>query len=166
MKQYALLALSFLALTPLLGRAEHADIDLRITAVNRAHQDGGEAHSSADQEPPAGGLIARPLFKAKVNEPLVLQFFLTNTYPHGELKNVTVRYYVVREETARQKTVPDRKAGTVTEGSFVCNLKLKARVGARVRFVIREPGIYLLRVETANTNSDHEHFSALDIQAE
>jgi hypothetical protein len=166
MKRRALLALSVLALWPLAGRAEHADIDLRVTAVDRAGQADGDAHASADQEPPPGGVNARPLFKARAGEPLVLQFFLTNTYPHGELKNVTVRYFVVREAKARQKTVPDLRAGTVTQGSFVCNLKPKARVGARVRFTLREPGVYLLRVETANTQSDHEHFSAIDVKAE
>jgi hypothetical protein len=161
-----LLALSLLALAPLIVRAEHAEIDLRIQAVDRAGQEGSEAHASADQEPPPGGANPRPLFKAKVNEPLLLQFFLTNTYPHGELKNVTIRYYVVRVAKVGQKTVPDLRDGAVTQGSFTCNLKLKARVGAHVRFRLSEPGIYLLRVETLHTQSDHEHISAIDVKAE
>ncbi len=101
-----------------------------------------------------------------MNEPLVLQFILTNAYPHGELKEVTVRYYLVREEKAGQKKVPDLAAGTVTLGQFKLNLKPKARVGARVAFTVREPGVYLLRVDTLNTKSDHEHFSAIDVQVE
>jgi hypothetical protein len=33
-----------------------------------------------------------------------------------------------------------------------------------VSFRIKEPGVYLLRVETLNTDSDHEHFAAIDVQ--
>jgi hypothetical protein len=73
---------------------------------------------------------------------------------------------VVRAAKVGQKTVPDLRGGTVTQGSFTCNLKLKARVGARVRFTLPEPGIYLLRVEKVHTHSDHEHFSAIDVKAE
>jgi hypothetical protein len=39
-------------------------------------------------------------------------------------------------------------------------------VGARVAFRVPEPGVYLLRVDSFHTNSDHEHFAAIDLQAE
>jgi hypothetical protein len=165
MKRCGLLALSLAALLPLVGRAEHADIDLRVLTAAGGEPE-GDSYANSDQEPPVGGLHPRPLCKVKVNEPLVLQFFLTNTYPHGELKNVTVRYFVVREKEARQKTVPDLRDSTVTQGRFVLNLKPKGRVGARVRFTLPAQGLYLLRVETLNTQSDHEHFSAIDLKAE
>jgi hypothetical protein len=29
---------------------------------------------------------------------------------------------------------------------------------------INKPGIYLLRIETLNTDSDHEHFAAIDVE--
>jgi hypothetical protein len=152
---------------PLAARAEHANINLRILRVDAdASKALGEAKAVADEEPPDGGINPRPICKVKVNEPLVLQFILTNAYPHGELKDVTVRYYVVRQDKVGQKKLPDLTKGTVTQGSFNLNLKPKARVGARAAFTIRAPGIYLLRVDTANTKSDHEHFSAIDIQAE
>jgi hypothetical protein len=79
---------------------------------------------------------------------------------------VTVRYFVVRADKAGQKNVPDLKKGTVTQGRFQMNFKPKCRVGARVTFAVKDPGVYLLRVQTANTNSDHEHFSAIDLQVE
>jgi hypothetical protein len=159
------LSVALLMVLPLVGRGEHADIDLRIMTVGGAEPE-GESSATSDQEPPAGGLKPRPLCKAKANEPLVLQFFLTNTYPHGELKDVTVRYFVVRVEKTRQKAVPDLREGVVTQGRFVLNLKPKGRVGARVRFTLPEPGVYLVRVDTANTKSDHEHFSAIDLKAD
>jgi hypothetical protein len=161
------LALLALLAVPLTAWTEHARIDLRVLRIDpntNLAQDEASAH--ADQEPPAGGVEPRPLFKAKAGEPLVLQFFLTNTYPHGENKDVTVRWYVVREEKARQKALPDHAKGTATEGQITMNFKPKCRVGARVVFTLKEPGLYLLRVETSNTHSDHEHFSAIDLQVE
>jgi hypothetical protein len=162
-----LFALLALAALPLAGRAEHANIDLRLI---RLDPDTGrsieETTASADTEPPAGGVNRRPLAKVKAGEPLALQFFLTNTYPHGDIKDVGVRYYVVREDKPRQKQLPDLSRGTVVEGKFKMNFKPKCRVGARVAFTIHEPGTYLLRVETHNTDSDHEHFSAIDVQVE
>jgi hypothetical protein len=88
------------------------------------------------------------------------------TYPHGVKKGVTVRYYVVREEKQGQKNVPGPKKGAVTEGRFKMNFKPNCRVGAQVNFTIKGPGTYLLRIETLNTDSDHEHFAAIDVQVE
>ena len=59
--------------------------------------------------------------KVTAGQPLVLQFFLTNTYPHGVKKNVTVRDFVVREEKIGQKEVPSLKDGTVTDGNSRCH---------------------------------------------
>jgi hypothetical protein len=161
------LAILALSASPLLVRAEHADITLRVLRTDPdSGKTLGEVKAAADEEPPAGGINPRPVLKAKVNEPLILQFILTNAYPHGELKDVGVRYFVVREDKVGQKPLPDLKKGTVTEGRFLLNLKPKARVGSRVTFSVAEPGVYLLRVETANTKSDHEHFSAIDLQVE
>jgi hypothetical protein len=149
------------------ARAEHAHISLRVIQIDAATGKSREdVAAQADQEPPQGGLEARPLVKAKAREPLVLQFFFTNTYPHGVTKKVTVRYFVVREEKLKQKNVPDLAQGTVLQGDFQMNFKPKCRVGARVAFTVPEPGLYLLRVDSLNTNSDHEHFAALDLQVE
>ncbi len=152
---------------PAAALAEHANIKLRIMRVDaETAKARDEADAVADEEPPAGGINPRPMFKARANEPLLMQFILTNVYPHGELKDVTVRYFLVREDRAGQKSLPDLTKGTVTQGHFKLTLKPKARVGARVAFTIREPGVYLLRVDTLNTKSDHEHFSAIDVLVE
>jgi hypothetical protein len=156
-----------LAAWPLAARAEHARIDLKLLRINPTSGAAEEVASArSDQEPPLGGRNERPLATVKAGEELVLQFILTNTYPHGVKKDVTVRYCVVREQKRGQKTVPDLKEGVVTRGDFKMNFKPACRVGARVVFRIKEPGIYLLRVETLNTDSDHEHFSAIDVQAD
>jgi hypothetical protein len=168
MKLWCLAACLALIAWPLSAHAEHANIDLKLIHLDPDTGVEGEeaASAAADQEPPQGGRNERPLAKVKAGEPLALRFFLTNTYPHGVKKDVTVRYYIVREEKRGQKNVPDLTKGTVTEGRFKMNFKPKCRVGARVTLKIDEPGMYLLRVETLNTDSDHEHFSAIDIQVE
>jgi len=73
---------------------------------------------------------------------------------------------VARREKVKQKEVPDFRRDMVTKGQFQLNFKPMTRVGARVAFTIPEPGIYMLRVDTINTASDHEHFSAIDLQVE
>ncbi len=163
---YLLVAIVALIL-PLSVHAEHARIELKVIPHDPVTGAEGEAvTASADTDPPQGGLNKRPVAKVTAGQPLVLQFFLTNTYPHGVKKNVTVRYFVVREEKIGQKEVPSFKDGAVTDGKFKMPFKPACRVGAQVQFHIDKPGIYLLRVETQNTDSDHEHFSAIDIHVE
>jgi hypothetical protein len=156
-----------MAMLPLTAHAEHAKIILRVMRVDaQTGKTTDEATASADQEPPAGGVIPRSVFKAKAHEPLLAQFIFTNAYPHGEFKDVVIRYFIVREDKAGQKILPDLTKETITQGRFVLNLKPKGRVGARVAFTIPDPGVYLLRIDSANTKSDHEHFSAIDLQVE
>ena len=152
---------------PLSARAEHAQIELKLIHLDPDSGAEGDAVSArADREPPAGGRNERPLAKVKAGEPLALQFFLTNTYPHGVKRDVTVRYFVAREAKRGQKELPDLKAGTVTDGRFTMNFKPACRVGSRVTFRLKEPGVYLLRLETINTDSDHEHFAVIDVEVE
>lgn len=148
-------------------RAEHANITLRLLRLDPAtSQNKDEATAQADQEPPLGGVIPRKVLTAKAHERLILQFIFVNTYPHGVNKDVTVRYFVARTDKLRQKTLPDLKAGTVVQGEFHLHFKPKCRVGARVAFTAPEPGTYLLRVDSLNTSTDHEHFAAIDLLVE
>ncbi len=88
-KVMAVLALA-LGFAPV--HAEHANISLRVMRLDpQTGLTKDEALASADQEPPQGGIVSRPLFKIKAHDPLVLQFIFVNTYPHGVNKNVTVR---------------------------------------------------------------------------
>lgn len=147
-------------LAPAAVRGEHAVIDLLVISPD------GQAEASADQDPPPGGVNPHPQLTAKAADPLVLQFMLTNAYPHGLIKDVTVRYLVVRTGKLAVQAVPDLKEhqqDVVSMGEATLNFKPKCRVGARLKFRVAEPGIYLVRLETLNTKSDHEHFSAIDL---
>ncbi len=154
----ALLLIACLAFTVSVARAEHAVIKLQITAAD------GKQESFADQEPPAGGIKRRPRMAIKHGEPLVFEFVLTNAYPHKQIEGVVVRYFVVRTGAFGAKEVPDLKQSAVTDGTVTMNFKPKCRVGARLNVRIDEPGIYLVRIDTQNTQSDHEHFSAIDLE--
>ncbi len=156
-----------LVVLPFTARAEHARIDLKLIRVDpNSGADGDSVSAAADQEPPPGGFNERPLMKVKAGEPLALQFVLTDTFPHSVIKDATVHYYVAQEDKPGRKGKADLTKGAVTDGQFTLNLKPKCRVGARALFSLKEPGFYVLRVETLNTASDHEHFAAIDIQVE
>lgn len=166
MRVICLAAITMSILPPLPVRAEHAQIDLKVIHVDpRTGADMDSVTATMDTDPPEGGRNERPLAKVKAGEPLVLQFFFTNTYPHGVKKNVAVRYYLVREDKRGQKSLPSLKK-TLVDGQFKMNFKPGCRVGSRIAFHIDEPGVYLLRVESVNTDSDHEHFAAIDIEVE
>lgn len=137
--------------------AEHAYINLQVIGPD------GQQEASADEEPPAGGVNPRPRMVVKAGDPLVLQFLLTNAYPHGLVKGVTVRYFVVRTGQFGVEQPPDLTDDAIVRGMVKMNFKPKCRAGARLSLEIDEPGIYLVRVETLNTKSDHEHFSAIDL---
>ncbi len=141
------------------ARGEHAVIDLRLTGPD------DQAQALVDQEPPAGGVNPHPKLTVNAGDPLSLQFILTNVYPHGFIKDVKVRYFVVGVEKFGEKTVPDLEGnpGLVALGEVTLNFKPKCRVGSRFGFRIDKPGLYLVRVETLNTKSDHEHFVAVDL---
>jgi hypothetical protein len=159
MKRVVLAAAVLAVLSPALLRAEHFDIKLVA-----AGPDGITRQAYADETPPEGGLNPRPVLKARVGDEIVVQFIMTNVYPHGTAAGAGVHYYVVRERELGQKPVPALTRDVVLEGAFTFDLKPQARVGARQRFAIRQPGNYLLRVESQRTQRDHEHFSAIDLQ--
>ena len=137
--------------------AEHAKIQLDFAG----RRDQVAAYD--DQTPPEWGKNPRPVLKVRCREPVKAQFLLTNIYPHKTLENVVVHFFVVREEKAGQKQIPDLKGEVMLESAFDLDLKPGGKVGQRTTFKVDEPGAYLVRVETRNTQSDHEHFAAIDL---
>ena len=138
-------------------RAEHAKINLEVTVGRET------ATAHVDQTPPDSGKNPRPVVKAKVNEPIRINYLLTNVYPHKTLENVVVHFYVARQNKVGQKELPDLKGDVVTESAFDMDFKPGGKAGQRTTLKIDTPGVYLIRIETRNTQSDHEHFSAIDL---
>lgn len=142
------------------ARAEHAKITLDVSAS------GDQKTAFVDQTPPASGKNPRPVIKAKVGEAIKVQFMLTNVYPHKTLENVVVHFFVAREAKIGQKDLPDLNREVVIESAFEMDFKPGAKAGTKNTVRISEPGAYLVRVETRQTDSDHEHFSAIDLVVE
>ncbi|MBU6400187.1 MAG: hypothetical protein KGS61_07695 [Verrucomicrobia bacterium] len=138
-------------------RAEHFNITLTV----QSGTDRQEAY--ADDSPPPEGLRPRPVFRARAGTPLTWQFIMSNANPHDDFKQVTVRYFLVPERQVGQKELPALAVDPVLQGDFLLDFKLKGRVGLKQQFRIDRPGAYLLRVESANSHTDHEHFSAIDL---
>ena len=140
--------------------AEHAKITLDVIVP------GGQQTAFVDQTPPAWGKNPRPVIKAKVGESIKINWMLTNVYPHKTLENVVVHYFVVGVSKAGQKEPPDLSGDVVVESAFEMDFKPGAKAGQRSTLKIDKPGVYLIRIETRQTNSDHEHFSAIDLVIE
>jgi hypothetical protein len=144
------------SLTPAV-RAEHAKISLEV-ATSREN-----VTAFVDQTPPESGKNPRPVIRAKVNEPIRIKYLFTNVYPHKTLENVVVHFYVARQQKVGQKELPDLKGDVVIETAFDMDFKPGTKAGQRSTVKIDTPGVYLIRLETRNTQSDHEHFSAIDL---
>jgi hypothetical protein len=141
--------------------AEHAKVTLEV-------ESGGKKETAfVDQTPPPSGKNPRPVLKVKAGEPIKFQWILTNVYPNKTIEGVTVHFFVARQETVGQKDLPDLNSQEpVLETAFDMDFKPGAKAGARGTLKIEKPGVYLVRLETIQTKSDHEHFSALDLVVE
>ena len=159
MKHWVIMA-AFVVISAPAARAEHFTINLSIEAPH----DRAEAHS--DTDPPPQGLNPRPVCHARRGDDLTLQFILTSNFPHGTKKDVTIRYFIAPQTQAGKKASPQTGKEAVMEGTFVMDFKPDGRVGVRQRLHIDQPGAYLVRVQSEHSDSDHEHFAALDLVIE
>lgn len=142
------------------ARAEHAKITLELASP------GDQQTAFVDQTPPESGKNPRPVLRVKAGEPLRVQWVFTNVYPHKTLENVVLHFFVARQEKVGQKDLPDLSGDVVLETAFDMDLKPGGKGGARSKFTVDEPGVYLVRVESRQTESDHEHFAAIDLVVE
>jgi hypothetical protein len=143
------------------ARAEHAKITLDVSAPGAQQQT-----AFVDQTPPVSGKNPRPVLKAKAGDPIKVQWMLTNVYPHKTLENVVVHFFIARESKVGTKEAPDLSGDVVLESAFEMDFKPGAKAGQRNTLRITTPGVYLVRVETKQTQSDHEHFAAIDLVVE
>jgi hypothetical protein len=149
-----------LVLVPTSVFAEHFRFDLTIDNGRE------KAHGSADDDPPPMGRKPREVIHVKAGEPLVFQFFMHSNFPHDTIKQVGVLYFIAPQEKVGQTALPPHD-DAILQGHFTMDFKPETgQVGVRQQFRIEKPGVYLVRVESENSASDHEHFSAIDIVAE
>lgn len=145
-----------------LAHAEHARISLDV-ATSR-----GEVTAHVDQTPPESGKNPRPVIKARVNERVRVRWLFTNLYPHKTLENVVLHFYVAREEQVGQKSLPDLSSDDAAEVETALEMTFKpgSKAGQKSTIRLDTPGVYLIRIESRETQSDHEHFAAIDLVVE
>ena len=114
--------------------AEHAKIQLEVAGRR------DQVAAYVDQTPPEWGKNPRPVLKVRPNEPVKVQFLLTNIYPHKTLENVVVHFFVVRQQKAGQKEIPDLKGELVLESAFDLDMKPGKKVGQRFDVQDRRAG--------------------------
>jgi len=142
------------------ARAEHAKISLDVEA-------GGETKTAfVDQTPPEWGKNPRPVVRAAAGAPVKIQWVLTNVYPHKTLENVVVHAFIAKEAKVGQKELPPLGGDVILESAFDMDFRPGSKAGQRHTVRIDAPGVYLIRVESRNTQSDHEHFAAVDLVIE
>lgn len=140
--------------------AEHAKVTLDV-------ESGGKKETAfVDQTPPDVGKNPRPVLKAKAGEMIKIQWTLTNVYPNKTLDDVLVHSYVVKQTKVGQKELPVVGEDVEMETAYRMDFKPGGKSGARCKIKIDKPGVYLVRVETRDTQSDHEHFAAIDLVIE
>jgi hypothetical protein len=154
----ALCALAGFVASP--ARAEHAKINLDVSVP------GAQQTAFVDQTPPESGKNPRPVLKAKVGDTIRVQWVFTNTYPNKTLTNVVLHFFIAKEQKVGQKDLPDLNGDVVLETAFDMDFKPGTKGGARSTLKIDTPGVYLIRVESRATQSDHEHFAAIDLVVE
>ena len=127
-----------------------------------------------DTTPPVGGVNPRPVVGAKVGDRVQIDWLMRSVYPHGTFKNAGVHLYVAREGAAGQKSVPDlksmpvAKAGKWLDSRLVMDFLPDHAARGSVQLTARAPGVYLVRIESENTEQmqGHEHFSAIDLRVQ
>jgi hypothetical protein len=142
------------------ARGEHAKINLDVIVP------GDQKTAFVDQTPPPTGKNPRPVIKAKVRDPIKVEWSFTNVYPHKTLENVILHFYVAPVAKVAQKELPKIDDNVVVETAFEMDFKPGARSKARTVIKIDQPGVYMVRVESRQTGSDHEHFAAIDLIVE
>lgn len=137
--------------------AEHAKVDLTVESG------GNQVTAYVDQTPPAIGKSPRPVLEVKAGEPIRIQWIFQNVYPNKTINNVVVHFYVAKSDKVGQKELPDISGDVELETAFDMDFKPGAKAGARNLLVLNKPGTYMVRVESRETQSDHEHFAAIDL---
>jgi hypothetical protein len=75
-----------------------------------------------------------------------------------------VHFYVVRIDSIGQRDIPSLEGDQlVVETAHDLDFRPGGHTGGRSTIKVDRPGVYLVRVESRKTQSDHEHFSAIDL---
>jgi hypothetical protein len=140
-------------------RADHFMIELKAQAGENTKTAKTDA-AALGQKPKARGVL-----HTRAGQDITVKWTLTCTAKNGEFKDVTVHFFVVKEEKVGQLAVPKLEKDVAAESALTMDFKPKDKSDGELTFRIETPGNYLLRLETLNAAGaeGHEHFAALDV---
>lgn len=141
-------------------RADHLAFQLKVKA--------GDKSQEAETEKQDVGVKAkeRKVLHAKAKEKLRIDWILTNVSDKESAKNVLVHLIVVKEEKVGQQKISKANKDIAAESAVIVDFAPKEKTKGDLKFVINEPGAYLVRIETIGAAAGaegHEHFAALDL---
>jgi hypothetical protein len=121
---------------------------------------GGQASTSS-----AGDLV-RPVLAAKPTARLRIRWSVANQEKAGNISDVTVHFFLDRENAIGDRVPPKPGADVVYESALVVDLAAHATTSADFVVEAPGPGNYLLRLETigATRVHGHEHVAAMDLK--
>ncbi len=142
------------------ARADHLAFHLKVKA--------GDKSQEAETEKQDIGVKAkeRKVLHAKAKEKLRIDWILTNISDKESAKSVLVHLIVVKEEKVGQQKISKANKDIAAESAVIVDIAPKEKTKGDLKFVINEPGAYLVRVETIGAAAGaegHEHFAALDL---
>ncbi len=120
-----------------------------------------QTHETPSKEP----LETRKVVSLSRAVPVRVTWTAQNTSKTRESQNVLVHFFVVKEKEAGQAEVPKLTQDVAYEGALTTDFKPQEKATWNFDLAIREPGNYLLRVETIGLAAQHkhEHYAALDL---
>ncbi len=135
------------------------DLDVRCGKASKT----AHVESAARDAKPA----ERAVLEIKAGDRVTVKWKLSSTDAKTVLKDVTVHFFAVQEESAGQKAVPKLDKGVVAETALTMDFGPKDKNESELTFTIDKSGWYLLRLETigaATDPSEHEDFAAIDVK--
>jgi hypothetical protein len=136
------------------------DIVINVHAGDEQFQTLHTHETPSEQQPPTRKIV--PLTHGT---PVRVTWTAQNTDKTRECQNVLVHFFVVKEKEAGQAEVPKLTQDVAYEGALTMDFKPREKATWNFDLAIREPGNYLLRVETIGllVQHKHEHYAALDL---
>jgi len=141
-------------------RADHFAIDLEVKSSKETKIAHAEVSRLAAKSKP------RLVLAGEVGKPVRVHWTIASTAKSGEIKNVTVHFFAVRQAQAGQLAIPKLDKDVTAESALIMDFQPKDMAKGELEFQIDKPGAYLVRLETigaANETDNHEHFAALDL---
>jgi hypothetical protein len=162
MPRAALLPLILFAcsLTRPAARAADFAIDVDVKSGKATRKAEGQA---AD---PRQKAKARGVLEVKAGSKITVKWVVRSTAKKDTFKDVTLHFFVVKEEKAGQKDVPKLTRDVAAESALTMDFEPGDKSHGDTSLQIDTPGTYLLRLETLDAvaaGADHEYFAALDL---